>query len=223
MELTHEFEVPAGVDRAWEVLNDIETIAPCMPGATLEDVDGDDFRGTVKVKVGPIQLTYAGTARFVERDADARRARIEANGTDRRGGGTAAAVITASLTEASTTATAVTVHTDLTVTGRPAQFGRGVMVDVGNKLLGQFADCLAEQIVAPTAEEEVGEAAAPTPGTSAEPLAADRPSEAVTPPGRPEAEAVDLLDLAGGSVLKRLAPLAVAVAAVAWLLRRLRR
>jgi carbon monoxide dehydrogenase subunit G len=223
VELTHEFEVPAGVDRAWEVLNDIETIAPCMPGATLEAVDGDDFRGTVKVKVGPIQLTYAGTARFVERDADARRARIEANGTDRRGGGTAAAVITASLTEASTTATAVTVHTDLTVTGRPAQFGRGVMVDVGNKLLGQFADCLAEQIVAPTAEEEVGEAAAPTPGTSAEPLAADRPSEAVTPPGRPEAEAVDLLDLAGGSVLKRLAPLAVVVAAVAWLLRRLRR
>ena len=145
MQLEHSFTVPAGIDEAWRVLLDIERIAPCMPGAAIDSVDGDDFTGTVKVKLGPIGLTYKGKASFVEKDEAAHRAVIDARGRDARGNGTAAAKITANLAE-SGTGTQVTVVTELDITGKPAQFGRGVMVDVGNKLIGQFADCLAGQL-----------------------------------------------------------------------------
>ena len=136
---------PCPIDEAWRVLLDIERIAPCMPGAALDSVTGDDFTGRVKVKLGPINLTYQGKASFIEKDEAAHRAVIDARGKDQRGNGTAAAVVTATLA-AEGSVTRVDVLTDLNITGRPAQFGRGVMTDVGNKLLGQFADKLSAQL-----------------------------------------------------------------------------
>jgi carbon monoxide dehydrogenase subunit G len=145
VQLENSFTVPVPVDEAWRVLLDIERIAPCMPGAALDSVDGDDFTGRVKVKLGPINLTYQGKASFIEKDETAHRAVIDARGKDQRGNGTAAATVTANL-KAEGSITRVDVLTDLNITGRPAQFGRGVMTDVGNKLLGQFADKLAAQL-----------------------------------------------------------------------------
>ncbi len=145
MQLENSFTVPVPVDEAWRVLLDIERIAPCMPGAALDSVEGDSFTGRVKVKLGPINLTYQGKASFVEKDEAAHRAVIDGRGKDQRGNGTAAALITAQLKGEGNT-TRVDVVTDLNITGRPAQFGRGVMTDVGNKLLGQFADKLAAQL-----------------------------------------------------------------------------
>ena len=145
MQLENSFTVPVPVDEAWRVLLDIERIAPCMPGAALDSVEGDDFTGRVKVKLGPINLTYQGKASFIEKDEAAHRAVIDARGKDQRGNGTAAATVTAQL-RAEGDVTRVDVLTDLNITGRPAQFGRGVMTDVGNKLLGQFADKLASQL-----------------------------------------------------------------------------
>jgi carbon monoxide dehydrogenase subunit G len=145
VQLENSFTVPLPIDDAWKVLLDVERIAPCMPGAALDSVTGDDFTGRVKVKLGPIALTYAGKGSFVEKDEAAHRAVIDAKGKDQRGNGTAAATITAKLAEEGSV-TRVDVLTDLNITGRPAQFGRGVMTDVGNKLLGQFADKLAAQL-----------------------------------------------------------------------------
>jgi carbon monoxide dehydrogenase subunit G len=145
VQLENSFTVPVPIDEAWRVLLDIERIAPCMPGAALDTVDGDDFTGRVKVKLGPINLTYQGKASFIEKDEAAHKAVIDARGKDQRGNGTAAAVVTARLS-AEGSITRVDVLTDLNITGRPAQFGRGVMTDVGNKLLGQFADKLAAQL-----------------------------------------------------------------------------
>jgi carbon monoxide dehydrogenase subunit G len=160
VQLENSFTVPVPIDEAWRVLLDIERIAPCMPGAALDSVEGDDFTGRVKVKLGPINLTYQGKASFVEKDEAAHKAVIDGRGKDQRGNGTAAALITAQLKEEGTV-TRVDVLTDLNITGRPAQFGRGVMTDVGNKLLGQFADKLAAQLGAG------GEAAAPAPTEAA--------------------------------------------------------
>jgi carbon monoxide dehydrogenase subunit G len=151
VQLENSFTVPVPVDEAWRVLLDIERIAPCMPGAALDSVDGDDFTGRVKVKLGPINLTYQGKASFIEKDGAAHRAVIDARGKDLRGNGTAAAVVTANL-KSEGPITRVDVLTDLNITGRPAQFGRGVMTDVGNKLLGQFADKLAAQLGAGDAQ-----------------------------------------------------------------------
>jgi carbon monoxide dehydrogenase subunit G len=145
VQLENSFTVPVPVDEAWRVLLDIERIAPCMPGAALDSVEGDSFTGRVKVKLGPINLTYQGKASFVEKDEAAHRAVIDGRGKDQRGNGTAAALITAQL-KGEGNSTRVDVLTDLNITGRPAQFGRGVMTDVGNKLLGQFADKLAAQL-----------------------------------------------------------------------------
>ena len=147
MQLDHEFTVPVPAAQAWSVLLDIDRIAPCMPGATVTKVDGDDFEGTVKVKVGPITVTYGGTASFLEKDESDRRAVIEARGRETRGTGTATARVTAQLFDEGES-TRVVVSTDLSVTGKPAQFGRGVMSDVGGKLLGRFADCLASELAA---------------------------------------------------------------------------
>jgi len=134
MELEHQFSVPVPVAQAWDVLLDVERIAPCMPGATVDSFDGETIVGKVKVKEGPIQVTYAGTAKFVEKDEAGRRAVIEARAKEARGTGTAAATITAVLTDAGGSSTDVVVTTDLAITGKPAQFGRGVMAEVGNKL-----------------------------------------------------------------------------------------
>jgi uncharacterized protein len=160
VELTHEFTVPASVDDAWAAFNDLERIAPCFPGASLTSYDGESFDGLVKVKLGPISLQYTGKGSFVERDEATHRAVIEAKGKDKRGNGTAAATITASLASAGDASTQVTVKTDLNITGKPAQFGRGVMQDVSDKLLAQFASCL---------ETKLGEPAAPATADETQP------------------------------------------------------
>jgi carbon monoxide dehydrogenase subunit G len=159
VELVHQFTVAAPIDVAWDAFNDLERIAPCFPGAALSSYDGQAFEGLVKVKLGPISLQYKGNGQFVERDVDAHRAVIEAKGKDRRGNGTAAANVTALLTP-NGERTDIRVTTDLAITGRPAQFGRGVMQDVSIKLLGQFASCL-EQKLAAGAEMPVDTAAEP--------------------------------------------------------------
>jgi uncharacterized protein len=154
VQLEHTFTVPAAVEQAWQVLLDIERVAPCMPGASLDSVDGDEFTGAVKVRLGPIGLTYKGKARFVEKDEAAHRVVLDAQGRDARGNGTASAKVTATLVAEGNESTRVAVLTDLNITGKPAQFGRGVMVDVGNKLIGQFADCLAGKLGAGTMPAE---------------------------------------------------------------------
>jgi carbon monoxide dehydrogenase subunit G len=147
MELEHSFTVPLPEERTWEVLLDVERVAPCMPGASLDSVDGDDIKGRIKVKVGPIAMTYAGTAHFTERDPSAHVITLEASGKETRGAGTASAKIR-SMLEGKDGETQVTVHTTLNVTGRPAQFGRGVMAEVGGKLIGIFATNLSEMLSA---------------------------------------------------------------------------
>jgi len=145
MDLHHEFTVPVPIQDAWRVLLDIERVAPCMPGAMVEDYDGKTVAGSVKVKVGPITLTYRGTAVFEEQNEEAHRMVLIASGKETRGQGTVRARVTGALTERDG-GTAVSVRTDLTVTGRPAQFGRGVMAEVGDKLVGRFAECLSERL-----------------------------------------------------------------------------
>ena len=173
MELSHRFVVPAALEIAWAAFNDPEGIAPCFPGATLTSVDGDTFAGSVKIKLGPISMLYNGTGVFVERDEAAHRVVIEAKGKDKRGNGTAGATVVAQLT-ADGTGTAVEVSTDLSITGKPAQFGRGVIQDVSDKLLGQFVECIAQKLGPAAAEkpaaaeqsDESGAAAVPGPDSS---------------------------------------------------------
>src|ERR1700742_4624234 len=148
MELDHSFTVPVPPAQAWDVLLDVQQVAPCMPGATVDAVDGDDVAGRMKVKVGPVSLTYRGTATFKDRDAADRSILVEASGKETRGAGTASATVKASLQpeNGSDAATLVTLHTTLNVTGRPAQFGRGVIAEVGSRLIDKFADNLAQQL-----------------------------------------------------------------------------
>ncbi|MQA24915.1 MAG: carbon monoxide dehydrogenase, partial [Micromonosporaceae bacterium] len=148
MRLEHGFTVPAPVEQAWEVLLDLPTVAPCMPGASLTSYEGDDFTGTVKVKLGPINLTYQGRGRIAEKNEADRRAVIEASGKESRGAGTAKATVAATLRAEGEGFTRVDVTTELNITGRPAQFGRGMIAEVGNKLIGQFADCLSRKLAA---------------------------------------------------------------------------
>ncbi len=206
MELINEFEVDAPLDVVWSVLTDVERIAPCLPGAQLQEVEGDEYRGVVKVKVGPITAQYKGAASFVEKDDAGYRAVLRAEGRDTRGTGNAAADITAEMAPTAT-GTRVTVTTDLKVTGKVAQFGRGVMADVSKKLMGQFADNLSELLdqVQPDSEP-----AADGPA-SAEVSLPGQAEEQVRVIDAPEAVAVDLLGAAGTPVLKRLLPVAVAV------------
>ncbi|MEO2104849.1 MAG: SRPBCC family protein, partial [Actinomycetota bacterium] len=167
MELTHTFDVPVPPARAFEVLRDIERIGPCMPGATVDDVDGEHFSGRVKVKLGPIQVTYRGEADYVDVDTDALTATINARGREARGSGTANAVVRASVVDGPDGGATVKVVTELAITGKPAQFGRSVMSDVGEKLIGQFADCLAGELAG--GDEDGDEASAPADAAATEP------------------------------------------------------
>lgn len=167
MQLEHSFTVPVPVADAWKVLLDIEQIAPCMPGAVLDSVDGDDFTGRVKVKLGPISLTYKGKASFVKKDEASHTAVIDAAGKDQRGNGTAAATVTATLKDEGGSSTRVDVLTDLNITGKPAQFGRGVMTDVGNKLIGQFASCVEGKLSASPSDAAADSTATTTASASA--------------------------------------------------------
>jgi uncharacterized protein len=153
MELTHRFNVPTSVEETWAHFNDIASVAECFPGAQVTETDGDSFSGSVKVKLGPIALVYNGSGTFIEKDEEAHRFVVDANGKDKRGNGTAGAKITASMVSADGGSTDVEVLTDLAITGKPAQFGRGVMQDVSDKLLNQFVVCLEARLTAPPLED----------------------------------------------------------------------
>src|SRR5437588_6024769 len=157
MELEHSFTIPVPPEEAWQVLLDVEQIAPCMPGATVDSVDDDVITGRIKVKVGPVALTYTGTGRFTERDEQARAVTLEASGKETRGAGTASATVRSTLQDEGGQ-TKVVVHTTLSVTGRPAQFGRGVMAEVSGRLIEKFATNLAGQLAGG------GQPAGPPPG-----------------------------------------------------------
>ncbi len=246
MELINEFSVDVPLERAWAVLTDVETIAPCLPGAQLQEVEGDEYRGVVKVKVGPITANYKGTASFLELDEGARRAVLRAEGRETRGQGNASAVITAELVGTGPSTTDVRVTTDLTVTGKVAQFGRGVMADVSGKLMTQFADNLSSTVLAPGGSDAPVAAA---PDTSVATEASDGPEAAVGPDAAaepaptptapdassngassgprtidsPEATPIDLLDAAGGSVMRRALPAVGVLVLLLLILRALRR
>lgn len=227
MELTNEFHVSVPVDRAWAVLTDVERIAPCMPGAELHEVEGDEYRGVVKVKVGPITAQYKGTATFVERDDATHRAVLRAEGRDTRGQGNANATVTATL-QADGDGTRVEVVTDLAVTGKVAQFGRGVLADVSAKLLGQFVERLEADVL--NGEEPAWAPAAPAvdveelPPSGNGSTTTQQPEPAVVRRIEPvPAEPVDLLGTAGGSVAKRVGPAVGAVLFLLWVFTRRRK
>ncbi len=234
MDLSNEFTVPVPVERAWEVLTDVELIAPCLPGAQLQEIEGEEYRGIVKVKVGPITAQYKGAAVFQEQDAENRRVVLKAEGRDTRGQGSASAVITATMTETTAdtgVSTHVVVDSDVTIKGKVAQFGRGMIAEVSAKLLTQFVECLEGKL----GDEPVDAPdAAPAPTDTAEPAPTDEVPGAdasqgggpvpVETTGDPAAEAakeqakesrtvdhearapVDLLGTAGPSVAKRVVP-----------------
>jgi uncharacterized protein len=192
MELDHSFTVPVPPDQAWNVLLDVEKVAPCMPGAQVDTVDGDEVAGRLKVKVGPVSLTYKGTATFKDRDIADRSVLVEASGKEMRGAGTASATVRAALSpeDSSDSGTLVTLHTTLNVTGRPAQFGRGVIAEVGSRLIDKFADNLAQQLsnggvaaAAATAGSAAAGPAATAPLASAPAAASSSPGAASTTPG----------------------------------------
>jgi len=204
MDLNHEFIVNVPVKDAWVILTDLERIAPCLPGAQLTEVEGDTYFGQVKVKVGPIVHKFKGLASFVSRDDVAHTAMLKGEGRDTTGKGTASAVITAQLTEVTPTSTKCTVVTNLTISGKVAQFGRGALADVSDKLLAQFSENLNQLINS-----------SPAPATTA---ATTAPVAAASPEIRKiesaEVEPLDLLGTAGAPILKRAIPVVVALVAV---------
>jgi carbon monoxide dehydrogenase subunit G len=206
VQLEHHLSVPAPIDVVWPALLDPERVAPCVPGATLTGVDGDSFTGTVKVKVGPITLLYKGTGTFTEHDEQARRAVLKAAAKDTRGNGTLNATVTLTLTDEADHTTGI-VATDLSITGKPAQFGRGMIADVGGKIIEQFSACLSEKLAVAVTEPESESAGEP---------AAAQASEAAP---------LDLVHYARRSALKRVGPLVAAamlVLLIGALVRRLR-
>ena len=201
MELSHRFTVPAGVQETWAHFEDVASVAECFPGAQVTSTDADSFTGSVKVKLGPIAMVYTGSGTFVDKDESARRFVVDAKGKDKRGNGTAGAHVTVTMSETAG-ATEVQVETVLAITGKPAQFGRGVMQDVSDKLLGQFVACLEERL-APTADAGAPqEEALPVEPESAAPAAA--PAAAVDPAPRHVAASDTSFDL-GVTVLPVLA------------------
>ena len=221
MELTNEFHVSVPIDVAWAVLTDLERVAPCMPGAELQEVEGDEYRGIVKVKVGPITAQYKGSARFVEMDDDQHRAVLLAEGRDTRGQGNASATVTA-VAIPDNDGTTVSIVTELAITGKVAQFGRSVMGDISAKMLGEFADKLEADVLSQGSGSEPKEPVTESAGENKTSAEDSDPSSVRTIHSAP-AKPVDLLGTAGPSVLKRVAPLAVVLSLVLLLWRRHRR
>ncbi|BBG04922.1 MULTISPECIES: SRPBCC family protein [Pseudonocardia] len=220
MQLENKFTIAAPIEDAWKALNDPELIAPCFPGATLTEYEGDSFQGTVKVKLGPISLTYKGKGTYIDRDDANHKVVIDASGRDARGNGTAKAVVTGTMVADGPDKTSVTMVTDMTVTGRPAQFGRGVISDVADKIIGQFASCVADKLTGPGGDaasngagpKHAADETSPIPavppaaGETAAPATSAPKPVAPRQPQSSQIEAIDLLDSAGAPVLKRLAP-----------------
>ncbi len=199
MELEHSFIIPVPPEQAWPVLLDVERIAPCMPGATVDSVDGDEIKGRIKVKVGPVSMTYAGTAHFTERDEQARSITLEASGKETRGAGTASATVRSSLADEGGQ-TKVVVHTIMNVTGRPAQFGRGVMAEVSGRIIEKFATNLAALLAtgAPAASVAASNGSGPeAPAAAAAAPAAAEPSAAESADGTPDQGTIEELQLPG--------------------------
>ena len=236
IELDNSFTVPVPPEQAWDVLLDVERIAPCMPGASVTSVEGDEIAGQVKVKLGPLSLSYKGTAKFTEKDPASHTIAIEATGKETRGAGTASATVHASLKPADAEGqTTVSIHTSLNVTGRPAQFGRSLLPEVSGKLIDQFAANLAALIDSTSRSAEAEPEAAPaqdataagdaaSAATAAGTAAATQPTAA---PAQPVAQlqqedSLNLIKLVGGPVLKRVIPVAVAAALIAIFQRRIR-
>ncbi|MCW0213867.1 MAG: SRPBCC family protein [Pseudonocardia sp.] len=234
MKLENKFTIAAPIEEAWAALNNPETVAPCFPGATLTEYEDNSFTGTVKVKLGPISLTYKGKGTYIERDDAKHTVVIDATGRDSRGNGTAAAKVTGSMIADGPDKTEVTMVTDMSITGRPAQFGRGVISDVADKIIGQFSSCLADKLAdkqeeapAPAATPSANGSTAPstTGGPATAPAAAATTPKPVSSPTRSSIDAIDLLDSAGAPVLKRLAPVAGALGvllAIFVIIRRIR-
>jgi len=213
MQLEHQLSVPAPIDVVWPALLDPERVAPCVPGATLTSVEGESFTGTVKVKVGPITLLYKGTGTFTETDEQARRAVLTADAKDTRGNGTVKATVALTLTDQGDHTTG-TVVTDLSITGKPAQFGRGMIADVGGKIIEQFSACLSEKLAV----------AAPTATPAAAP-ASESSASSASSASSDEVEPLNLVHYAQRSVLKRVGPLAavaMAILLIGAVVRRLR-
>jgi uncharacterized protein len=239
MELINEFTVNVPIEKAWVTLTDVELIAPCLPGAQLQEVEGETYRGQVKVKVGPILAQFKGEAHFIEKDDVNHKAVLRGKGRDLGGKGNADALITAQLTEATSSSTKVVVTTDLNITGKVAQFGRGALADVSNKLLVQFVDNLETTVLnQPVAGATIAAAplAAVADTTTATEVVADAttltpPAADTAEPTKPtirkieskEVEPLDLLDTAGSVMLKKFAPIGgVALLLLIWLFRRRR-
>ena len=203
MDLNHEFTVNVPVAEAWAILTDLERIAPCLPGAQLTEVEGDTYRGQVKIKVGPILAQFKGQASFVSRDDVAHKASLKGEGRDTTGKGNASAIITAELTSVTPTSTKCTVHTDLSISGKVAQFGRGALADVSDKLLAQFSENLNQLI-----------SAAPVPSAPVVAEAAPPPSEqpTISKIDGPEVAPLNLLDTAGSTIAKRAIPALIGIA-----------
>jgi len=210
MDLNHEFTVAVAVEDAWKILTDVERIAPCLPGAQLQEIEGDTYRGVVKVKVGPIKAEFKGQASFVERDDVAHKAVLKGEGRDTTGKGNASALITVELTALTPTSSTCRVNTDLSITGKVAQFGRGAMEDISNKILAQFVDNLNVLI----GEQETSS----TPPQEQTPEPVDNEVRKID---GPEVAPLDLLSTAGSTILKRAIPAVIAlVAVVVWLILR---
>lgn len=219
MELTSEFEVNLPVEEAWSVLTDVRRIAPCLPGAELREVNGDEYHGIVKVRVGPITAEYKGKATFLERDEETYRAVLRAEGRESRGQGNANATVTAKLeAPARRGPTRVSVVTDMTITGKVAQLGRGVLADVSNKLMAEFVNCL-EATLLPLSPVE------PALEPEREPKSEEATSDASTDGqvGLPKQGSIDLVKVAGPPLLKRAVPVLVLVVLAIFGVRLLRR
>ena len=208
MEMSNEIEVNAPASDVWAAFNDVERIAPCLPGAQLTEIEGEEYRGVVKVKVGPVNAQYKGKATFTERDQDAMKVVILAEGRETRGQGNASATITATVEALGDDRTKVGVTTDLKITGKVAQIGRNLIPDVSAKIMDQFAGNL-ETMLSDTSSDD----ASPEPDASAD----DSEVRAVS---SPEPEAVDLLDVAAPPVAKKFGPIAGVIAAL-WIVRRI--
>ena len=237
MKMENEFTVEAPVEQAWETLLDLERITPCLPGAALEEESGDEYKGTMTIRLGPVTQKYNGTVSFEETDEEARRAVLKADGKDARGQGTASATITSTLTEEDG-GTKVHVETDMHLTGRAAQFGRGVQQEVATKLINQFAECLEKKIMGentrdePEQPEETEEAeeqqeaavSANGSGGQDEGEQEEKPKRRVIQQDH-DVEPLDLGEASREAVIKRVVPLVAGLGAllvVVWLVRRRR-